>query len=767
MMSVHFHGRREDYRLVTGQGKYASDWNIPNQAYGFFLRADRAHALIRSIDVSAALAMPGVIKILTGADTKAAGIGSIPSIVKFPGKDGMSLISPRRQVLAEDRVRYVGQEVALIVADTLAQAQDAAEAIIIDYEDLAPVIDADKAMQADAPRLYDEIERNLVYVYEYGSKDQTEAAFAKAHHVTTLELDAPRMVGNPMEPKACLAHYDAAADLYDLYVPSQGINMMRGGFSAATSIPPEKIRIHAHDVGGGFGIRGEAYSEYCTLALASRLSGRPVKWVSTRSETFVSDHHGRAAKLRGELALDQEGRFLAIRFHWTVNCGAYLSGPGPFINTLPPSMHGVNVYTIPTLYGVHDLALTNTTPTTAYRGAARPNVSYLVERLVDEAAHEMKMDRIALRRLNAIPKEAYPYKTPVGSEYDSGDPLGLLDMALQKADYQNFEKRRAQALSRGRLRGVSCCLFVEPAGGGASPVEETAIKFGESGNPILYTVSGASGQGHETVYPQIVADVLGIDAQDITLRASDPFGPVLRGDGTIGSRSTMAHGGSLIMSAREVVRKGQEMAAQHLEVAAADIEFEKGVYRVAGTDLSISLKEVARLSALDPSRPLDVQEAMPSPRAFPTGCHIAEVEIDPETGLTDIMRYTAVDDCGNIINHTLAEGQVHGGIVQGLGQIFHEAAIYDETSGQLLTASFMDYTMPRASDVCHLDLYDRPIPAPNNPLGAKGVGEAGTTGAVPTLANAVIDALRPLGINHIDLPYNPARLWQAIHRAKG
>jgi carbon-monoxide dehydrogenase large subunit len=765
-MNVPFRGRREDHRLITGQGKYTSDINMPEQSYAYFLRADRAHARIKSIDVAAARAMAGVLLVLTGADTKAAGIGSIPSIVKFPGKGGMSLRSPRRQVLAEDRVRYVGQEVALVVAQTLAQAQDAAEKIIIEYEDLEPVVDAGAALSAGAPQLYDEIDGNLVFSYEYGAQDETKAAFARAHHITSLTLDAPRMVGNPMEPKACLAHYDANADIYDLYVPSQGINMMRGGFAAATGIAPEKVRIHAYDVGGGFGIRGEAYSEYCTLALAARLCGRPVKWVSTRSETFVSDHHGRAASLHGALALDAAGKFLAVRFHWTVNCGAYLSGPGPFINTLPPAMHGVNVYTIPTLYGVHDLALTTTTPTTAYRGAARPNVSYLVERLVDEAAHEMNIDRVELRRRNLIAREAYPYKTPVGSEYDSGDPEGLLNEALAHADYQNFAARRAEALGRGRLRGISCCLFVEPAGGGASPVEETAIKFGESGNPILYTVSGASGQGHETVYPEIVADILGIAADEIILRASDPHGPLLRGDGTIGSRSTMAHGGSLVMSAREVVRKGRLLAATHLEVAEADVEFHQGVYSVAGTDLHISLKEVARRAALDPARPLDTQEAMASPRAFPTGCHIAEVEIDRETGALELMRYTAVDDCGTIINHTLAEGQVHGGIVQGLGQIFHEAAVYDQSSGQLLTGSFMDYTMPRADDICHLALYDRPIPAPHNPLGAKGVGEAGTTGSVPTLANAVIDALRPLGISHLDLPYTPQRLWHAIHSAR-
>ena len=764
-MSGKFHGRREDHRLVTGRGRYTSDWNFPDQVHAHFLRADRGHAEIRGVDVSAALATPGVLAVLTGEDTKAAGFGSAPSLIHYPGKDGMKFINVHREVLAETRVRFVGQEVALIVATSHAIAQDASEKIVIDYHDLPVVVDAEEALKPGAAQLYDHVPNNLVFDFEYGSKEQSDAAFASAAHVTKLVADAPRIIGNPMEPKAALVTYDAAKDVYDLYAPSQGMTMMRGGLSVGTGIPQEKLRVHAHDVGGGFGIRGEAYSEYCSLLLAAKKVGRPVKWVSTRSETHLSDHHGRAAKMFGELALDKDGKFLAVRFHWIVNTGGYLSGPGPFINTLPPSMHAVNVYTIPVVHGLHRVVLTNTTPTTAYRGAARPNVSYIVERLVEEAAREMGIDRVEIRRLNAIPREAFPYKTPTGSVYDSGDPKGLIDDVVRYADWAGYEKRRQESLARGKLRGISCCAFIEPAGGGGSPVEEVAIKFGDSGNPILYTVSGPSGQGHETTYPEIVGQVLGMEADDITLRYSDPDGPVQRGDGTIGSRSLMSHGGALFQAAHEVVKKGRELAAQHLEVGSDDIEFTEGQYRVRGTDLAVGLVELSRIYAKDGVSPLDTLFEGAQQRSFPTGAHVAEVEVDPQTGEVELLSYVGVDDCGNIINHTLAEGQVHGGVMQGLGQVLGEVCIYDQ-SGQMLTGSFMDYCMPRAADLKGLQLYDRPIPAPGNPLGAKGVGEAGTTGSVPTLANAVMDALRPMGVNHVDFPLTASRIWNAIKNSK-
>jgi carbon-monoxide dehydrogenase large subunit len=758
-----FKGRREDLRLLTGQGKYTSDWNLPGQLYGHFLRSDRAHAEIVSLDVAKARAAPGVAAVLTGADTAKAGFKSTPNIARYPGRGGATIKVPHRDGLANGRVRFVGQEVALVVAQSASAAQDAAELIEVEYRDLPAVVDAETALGPGALQLYPEIAGNLCFDYEYGDEAKTAEAFSRAAHVTRIVLESQRMVGNPMEPKGCLAAYDARADVYDLYSSSQGLTLMRGSASGITGVPPEKIRVHARDVGGGFGIRSDAYSEYCVAMLAAKTLGRPVKWTSTRSETFVSDYHGRAARLSGELALDAQGRFLAIRINWIVNMGAYLSTPGALINTLPPGLHAVNLYRIPVMYGRHRLALTNTTPTTAYRGAGRPNVCYLAERLVEEAAREMKIDRVELRRRNLIPKEAFPYQTPhPHSVYDSGDPPGLLDEALAKGEWSTFETRRAESKKRGKLRGIGCAVFVEPAGAGGAPKEEAMIKFGESGNALLYSMAGPSGQGHETVYPEVVGEALGMDPEKITLRASDPDGPALIGEGTIGSRSMMAHGGSLLVAAREVIRKGTELAAKDLEVAPTDLEFSRGRYRVKGTDISVGIEDLAKKHP----GALDSRGDIPLPRSFPSGAHVAEVEIDPETGAVAILRYTAVDDCGRIINHVLLDGQLHGGIAQGIGQVMGENAVYDGASGQLLTGTFMDYEMPRADGMPQIRLYDRSIPSPGNPLGVKGAGEAGTTGAVPAVANAVIDGLRSLGIDTLDLPYTPDRVWRAIRDAK-
>ena len=763
-MTAVFKGRREDLRLVTGRGKYTSDWNLPGQLYACFLRSDRAHAEIVSIDTREAAKCPGVVAVFTGADTAKAGFKSTPNIARFPGRGGAGIKVPHRDGLANGRVRFVGQEIALVVADSAASAQDAAEKIAVDYRDLPVVVDAQAALADGAEQLYPDIPGNLCFDYEYGDEAKTAAAFSRAAHVTRVELDSQRMVGNPMEPKACLAAYDPKTDRYDLYTSSQGLTLMRGSASGITGIPAEKIMVHAQDVGGGFGIRSDAYSEYCVAMLAAKKLGRPVKWTSTRSETFVSDYHGRAARLVGELALDAQGDFLAIRIQWFVNMGAYLSSPGALINTLPPGLHAVNLYRIPVMYGRHRLALTNTTPTTAYRGAGRPNVCYLAERLVEEAAREMKIDRIELRRRNLIPKEAFPYQTPhPHSVYDSGDPPGLLEDALARGEWKTFEARRAEARTRGMLRGIGCAVFVEPAGAGGAPKEEAMIKFGESGNALLYSMAGPSGQGHETVYPEVVGEALGMDPERITLRASDPEGPGLVGEGTIGSRSMMAHGGSLLVAAREVVKKGTALAAKDLEVAATDLEFRQGRFRVKGTDVSIGIEDLA---SKHPGE-LDSRGEIPLPRSFPTGAHVAEVEIDPETGVVRILRYTAVDDCGRVINPMLLDGQLHGGIAQGIGQAMGEHAIYDKSSGQLLTGTFMDYEMPRADGMPDIRLHDRSIPSPGNPLGVKGAGEAGTTGAVPAVANAVIDALRHLGIDTLDFPYTPDRVWHAIRAAKG
>ena len=764
-MSAKFTGRREDGRLLTGQGRYTSDWNLPGQLYGVFLRSDRAHAELVSVNGEAARKSPGVVAVLTGVDSAKAGFKSPPPLVKYPGKGGMALKVPHRDVLANGQVRFVGQEVALVVANTVAAAQDAVEKIEVVYRDLPVVVDAEAALAAGAPQLHAGIPGNLAFDYEYGDAAKTETAFAQAAHITRLALDAVRIVGNPMEPKACLVAYEKATDTYDVYSPTQGMSIVLSGLTGMTGIPEDKIRVHAQDVGGGFGIRGDAYPEYCALMLAAKAVGRPVKWVSTRNETFLSDFHGRAAKLKGELALDRDGNFLAVRVQWIVNAGAYLSVPGPFINTMAPSLHAVNAYRIPAVYGLHRLALTNTTPTTAYRGAGRPNVTYLMERMVDEAAHELGLDRVELRRRNLIPKDAFPYKTPTPATYDSGDPPGLLAGAVRESNWSGFAARRVESQRRGKLRGIGMAMFIEPSGGGGAPKEEVAIKFGDSGNPVIYALAGPSGQGHETVFPEIVGEVLGLDASTITMRASDPLGPKLVGEGTIGSRSIMSHGGAMVVAAREVIRKGMELAAEHLEVAAADLKYEGGRYRVPGTDLSIGLEELARKSAGNGVNPLDTLGEIPLPRSFPAGCHVAEVEIDPDTGVIEISSFTAVDDCGRIINHALVEGQVHGGIAQGIGQVIGEHGIYDE-SGQFVTGTFMDYYMPRADGLPSFRTFDHPVLSPTNPLGAKGAGESGTTGAVPTVANAVIDALRPLGIHHLDFPYTPDRVWRAIAAAK-
>jgi carbon-monoxide dehydrogenase large subunit len=752
--ALKFNGRREDHRLLTGRGRFTADWNLPGQLYGSFLRSDRAHAEI-SVNVEAARRLPGVEAILTGEDT--AGFKTPPPMVTYPGKDGGMIKVPHRDVIARNRVLYVGQEVALVVASSAAAAQDAAEAIEIEYRDLPAVVDAEAAIASGAPQLHEAVPGNLAFDYEYGDEKATEAAFARAAHVTRIKLESTRVIGTPMEPKACVVAYDG--DHFDIYAPTQGASMMLPNITAITGVAADKVRIHAHDVGGGFGIRSQAYPEYCALMLAAQKLGRPVKWVGSRFETIVSDHHGRAARLEGELALERDGRFLGLRIRWVVNAGAFLSQPGPLINTRNPASHSINVYSIPALYGRHFLALTNTTSTTAYRGAGRPNISYLVERLVDEAARELDLDRVEIRQRNFIPKEAYPYKTPVGSTYDSGDPAGEFEEAIDKSDWASFEGRRRESAARGKLRGIGCAVFCEPSGAGAAPKEEAVIKFGDSGNATLHVLAGSSGQGHETVLPEVIGEMLGLDPQSIELKASDPAGPKLMGGGTVGSRTMMSHGGALAATAKDVIKKGTDLAAKALEVAPGDVEFAEGRYRVKGTDLSIALKEIARRYPGE----LDTRGSIPTPTAFPGGAHVCEVEIDRDTGEVAVLRYVAVDDSGRVLNHVLLDGQLHGGIVQGLGQALTEHCVYDAASGQLLTGSFMDYAMPRTDLVPPMALYDHSVPSPTNPLGVKGAGEAGTTGALPAVANAVIDALRPLGIHYLDFPFSPARVWHAIH----
>jgi carbon-monoxide dehydrogenase large subunit len=760
-----FKGRREDLRLLTGQGRFTADWDLPGQAWGYFLRSDRPHAEIVAIDIATAMTGPGVLAIFSGEHVIKAGFKSPRPILHFKGKDGSVIKVPHRHALAYERVRFVGEPVALVVAETEATAQDAAERIVVDYRDLPPAIEAADALAVAASLIHPDVPRNLAVDYEYGNGEPVEEAFAKATQVVRLTLEAPRISGNPMEPKSCLAAYDPRTGIYDVYMPTQGAASVRAELAYVTGIPQAQLRVHAQDVGGAFGVRNEIYPEFVAVLLATRSLGRPVKWTGTRAETIVSDHQGRGVTLTGELALDQDGNFLAMRIEWLINLGAYCSNAGPFINTAAsPTSMAVNVYRTPACYGLNRLVFTNTTPGTAYRGAGRPSVAYLVERLVDEAARVTGIDRIEIRKRNFLARDAFPYKTPTGSTYDSGDPQGLLAQALKESDWHGFERRRAEAKARGRLRGIGCATFIEPSGGVGQ--EEIAIQFNAVGGVQLYANAGPSGQGHETVFPDLVADILGLSASDIALRYNDPDAPALAGTGSFGSRSLISHGSALSVGAREVIRNGMALAAKELEVAANDLVFERGRYRVRGTDLAIGLEELARKYAGDRPHPLDAIAKINTSGAFPSGAHVAEVEIDPDTGALEVIRYLAVDDCGKVYNHALVEAQIQGGLVQGIGQVLGEQCVYDRDTGQLLTGTFMDYYMPRADCLPTLSLHDRSIPSPSNPLGAKGAGEAGTTGAIPTIANAVMDALAPLGIHKLDLPYTPHRIWAAIQRAR-
>ncbi|HUD58867.1 MAG TPA: xanthine dehydrogenase family protein molybdopterin-binding subunit [Acetobacteraceae bacterium] len=758
-MEPTYTGRREDRRLVTGAGMYAADWDRPGVLHAAFLRADRAHARIVSSDVSAAQAAPGVCAVLTGADMQSAGYSrGLPLMPLGRGEPLKAIAAP---ALALDCVRYVGEPVAIVVADSPHAAQDACELIRIDYASLPPVVGGAAALAQGAPLLHPEIPGNLCYETDYGDSVATQAAFAAARHVVRLEQVSGRVVGNPMEPQAAMAAWDG--DILELWSPSQGMTSVRDSLAALVGLPPDRLRVHARDVGGAFGIRGGAYPEYAALALAARQIGRPVKWIASRSETFLTDYHARAVSMVAELALDADGCFLAIRHDWICDIGAYPSAAGPFTNTFNAALMATGAYLIPAVHGRTRLAVTNSVPITAYRGAGRPDMAYAVERLVDEAAAQTGIDRIALRRRNLIPRDRFPYAiatAPFPAAYDSADFDALLDVALAESKWDTFPARRAAAARRGRLRGIGCALFIEPAGG-VAPSDDVALTFEPNGSILLHEVAIASGQGHETVLPEIVGRALEIDPLRITLLAGRQDGPTLNGAGAFGSRSMMSQGAGSATAAAEVLRKGKELASETLEAAPADIRYAEGDFIVDGTDRRVGLAELARLHPGG----LDTTVAYPAPKAFPSGAHVAEVEIDPETGTTEIVGYVSIDDCGVVLNQTLLAGQVLGGLVQGLGQVFGELCVYTE-DGQIVTASFMDYTMPHADLLPQVTIKTVLVPSPTNTLGVKGVGEAGTVGSLPTAMNAVMDALRTQGVAHLDMPASAQRVWQALQDAR-
>ena len=757
-----FKGRREDLRLVTGRGKYTTDNNVDRQAAACFLRADRAHARIVRVDTERARKSPGVLDVVTGADYFANGWKAPPVMAFFKGVGGSSLRVPYRGGLAHDRVRFVGEPVALVVAETEHQAQDAAELIDVEYEDVPVFVEAADALKPGAVSIHEDVPGNLAFDYEYGNKDNTEQGFAKAAHVVRVEVRAQRIAGNPMEPKSCLAKYDAATEQFELWAPTQGVGDLKTSLSQITGLPWEKFAIRSSDVGGAFGVRNEIYPEFLAVMLAAKRTGRPVKWIGTRSETISGDHHARAADLRGELAFDNDGNFLALRVEWLVNLGAFCSSAGPLINTVAaPTSSAASLYNIPAVHGKHRLVFTNTTPVTAYRGAGRPNVSYLWERLVEEAALKLGVDSVKLRRRNLLRKNAFPMKSATGSTYDSADPARLLDTALEAADWKGFGKRQRASKREGKLRGIGLAMFIEPSGGMGK--EQSDLRVGADGKLSMFSLAGPSGQGHETVFPALVAEVLGIPEDRIDLRYNDVAAPKLAGTGSFGSRSLISHGASLVAGAKEIVEKGKALAARELEVDPGDITFDKGEYRVAGTDRTVTMKTLMEKKWGEATHPLDTNITIDLAAAFPSGAHIAEVEIDPDTGASSIVNYVAADDCGNIYNHKIVEGQLQGGLMQGIGQVFGEHIAYDPANGQLLSGTFMDYFMPRAENLSPLLMIDCGMPSPANSLGAKGAGEAGATGAVPALANAVFDALKAVNVKHIEMPYSPARVWAAIH----
>ena len=752
--------RVEDARLVTGAGKFAADWNEPGQLYGQFVRSDRAHAEIVSVNADAARRLAGVKAVLTGADAVRAGYVKAPHSLNFPGVNGMQTRAPERPVLAHGRVRFVGEALALVVADSAGTAADAAELVKIEYRDLPAVVSPEGALAPGAPQLHEGVvPGNLPLETEAGDAAAVEAAFAKAAHITRQRLEVSRVAPNPMEPRACLVKYDPSNGSYLFHVCSQGITTLRKQISSYTSVPEDKIAFELLDVGGGFGQRTPVYPEYCALMMAAKETGRPVKWVSTRSEGFVSDTHGRNNIIDGALALDRDGRFLAMRLEWVNDMGAYLSpaSPGHIRNTTT-CMTGV--YRIPALYSHYRVALTNTTPVSSYRGAGRPDIAYVIERLVSQAAAELKIDPAELRRRNFIPPEAFPYKTPTGSTYEYADLPGLLESALKHADWKGFPKRRARSEKLGRLRGLGISTVIENTGAGQAPKDEVEIELDAQGTVAVYTVSKAQGHSHETTLAMIVADALGIPLESIQVRQCAPGKQHLIGGHTGGSRTTVGAGSVCHLAALKLIEQGRALAALELGVEPSQVDYAKGVFKSKESRRSIRLNDLAKKGNVS------ILAEGKFGSTFPNGCHIVEVEIDPETGATEIASYSTVDDCGKVINHTVVEGQLHGGIVQGAGQIFGEQIAYDPDTGQTLTASFMDYYMPRAGLLREIHAEERSTPSKVSPLGVKGMGESGCTASLPALANAVMDALRPIGVQHLDMPLTPSKLWNAVRAAR-
>ncbi len=760
--------RKEDDTLVRGRGRYTDDINLDGQAYAWIVRSPHAHGAIRAINTETAKTMPGVLGVWTGADLASAGYQPFTCGVPLKSRDGSALLQTNRLALAIDHVRFVGDPVAFVVADTLMHARDAAEAVALDIDPLPAVTSAEDAAGPDAPQLYDTIPGNVALDYHSGDSEAADAAFARAAHVAKVDLLSTRVAVVPMEPRSGIGVYDKAEEHFTLHVPTQGVAGNRETLRKLLNMGPGKVRVLTPNVGGSFGMKGVAYPEYICILHAARELGRPVKWTDERSTSFLSDSQGRAQDLHAELALDAQGHFLALRISGYGNLGAYITGVAPIPLSSNIARNAASVYRTPVIVSDIKCVVTNTTPTNAYRGAGRPEGNYIMERLIDRAADEMGIDRLVLRRRNYIKPSELPYRAASGMTYDSGDFRGVLDEALRISDYAGFAKRKRDSRKAGKLRGIAVGSYLEITA--PSSPELGKIEFGEDGAVTITTGTLDYGQGHATPFAQVLADRLGVPFDNIRLEQGDSD-LVHTGNGTGGSRSITASGTAIVEASNLVIAKGRTAAAHILETSEADIEFADGRFTIAGTDRSIDIMELAKTIRKAPApdgvpNSLDVDHVATNiPSAFPNGCHVCEVEIDPDTGVIEIVKYTAVNDFGTVINPMIVAGQLHGGVVQGIGQALMEFVRYD-ADGQPITGSLMDYALPRAEDVPFMQVGDHPSPATTNPLGTKGCGEAGCAGSLASLVNAVIDALSDHGITHIDMPLTPERVWRAIRDAK-
>jgi carbon-monoxide dehydrogenase large subunit len=760
--------RVEDPRLLKGGGRYTDDVQLAGEAHGAVVRSPHAHARILKIDVSGALATPGVIAAYTGHDLKADGIGDRPCMIPIKNQDGSERADPAFPVLASEAVHFVGDAVVFVVAETVQAARSGAEAVFIDYDVLPSVTDLAATMEPGQPQVWPEAAGNLCFDWATGDRARTDALFAEAAHVTKLSVVNNRVIVASMEARAAVAEYDG--ERWTLTTNTQGGWSIKEMLAKNIfHVEEDRFRVITPDVGGGFGMKLFLYAEHVLTCYAARKLGRPVRWASERSEAFLSDTHGRDNITHAELAMDKDGRFLAMRTRNIANMGAYLSNYGPFIPTMAGTKVLASVYGFQAIWANVLGVFTNTVPVDAYRGAGRPESNYVVERLIDAAAREIGMDRVAIRRLNMVQPASMPYTTAMKQTYDSGDFGRVLDAALEKVDWAGFEERRARSKAQGKLRGIGMAYYLEATGG--APTERAEIRFAEDGFVDVYVGTQSTGQGHETAYVMLTADQLGIDGDRIRIRQGDTDS-IPTGGGTGGARSLYSEGQAILVTASSVIEKGKQAASEALEAAAADIEFSAGRFAVAGTDRGIGIVELAgqqraRAAAGEAATQLDSAEvAQDIVGTYPNGCHMAEVEIDPETGSIAVLRYIVCDDVGRAVNPLIVRGQVHGGVAQGFGQAVMEHTVFDPESGQLLAGSFMDYALPRAGDLPDIEVELIEVPCASNPLGVKGAGEAGAVGSPPAMINAIVDALSRDGVHAIDMPATPERVWQALAGAK-